>query len=159
FGFYESVIAAPSQQAALRAWGTSQNLFAQGLAHVVTDEETLKAALAHPGTPLQRAIGTKDPFALKPGTPKITGLDARSKERQPKKKSAPAQPTPPPPDRSKLTAAEKALAQLREDRAREERELRAKRAAIEAEEARSRQEWERRFADAQHILNRERRTY
>jgi hypothetical protein len=30
FGFYDTVVAAPSQVAALRAWGIHQNLFAGG---------------------------------------------------------------------------------------------------------------------------------
>ena len=38
FGFYDTVVAAPSRAAALRAWGTHQNLFASGEAKVATDE-------------------------------------------------------------------------------------------------------------------------
>ena len=30
FGFYDTIVAAPSQAAALRAWGVNQNLFASG---------------------------------------------------------------------------------------------------------------------------------
>ena len=47
-GFYDSVVAVPSQPAALRAWGTHQNLFAQGQAWLATDQAAIKAALEHP---------------------------------------------------------------------------------------------------------------
>jgi len=71
FGFFDSVVAAPSQESALRAWGTHQDLFASGDARLATDEAAVKAALEHPGAPLRRAVGTSDPFALQPsGLPK-----------------------------------------------------------------------------------------
>ena len=56
FGFFDSVVAAPSQAAALQAWGIHQNLFASGEAKVIEDEAAVAAALAHPETPLRRAI-------------------------------------------------------------------------------------------------------
>src|SRR5438045_1623573 len=62
FGFYDTVVAAPSQAAALRAWGTHQNLFASGDARLTTDEGAVRAALAHPEIPLRRALGSNDPF-------------------------------------------------------------------------------------------------
>jgi hypothetical protein len=37
FGFHDSVVAAPSQTAALRAWGTRQNLFGEGQARLTED--------------------------------------------------------------------------------------------------------------------------
>ena len=64
FGFFDIVLAAPSQAAALRAWGTHRNLFATGDAKVATDEAAIAAALEHPGTPLRRAVGSNEPFAL-----------------------------------------------------------------------------------------------
>jgi hypothetical protein len=64
FGFYDTVVAASSQAAALRAWGTHQNLFASGEAKVTTDEAAVAAALKHPETPLRRAVGSNDPFQL-----------------------------------------------------------------------------------------------
>ena len=44
-GFFETVVAAPSQAAALRAWGTHQNLFADGQARVTDDPQAVEAAL------------------------------------------------------------------------------------------------------------------
>jgi hypothetical protein len=120
FGFYDTVVAAPSQAAALRAWGTHQNLFASGDATLATDEAAVSAARAHPETPLRRAVGSGDAFALEP-TSLPTVPDAPNR---PAAKSAlkakPAKPPGPAPDRSKLDSAEKALGQLDDRRKREE---------------------------------------
>lgn len=47
-GFHDAFVAAPSQKAALAAWGTDSNLFAQGLAEQVIDESMMVDALAKP---------------------------------------------------------------------------------------------------------------
>jgi hypothetical protein len=44
FGFYDTVVAAPSRAAALHAWGSRQDLFANGQAKVTTDEAAVAAA-------------------------------------------------------------------------------------------------------------------
>jgi hypothetical protein len=132
FGFYDTVVAVPSQAAALRAWGVRQDLFASGEAKVATDAAGVKAALAHPGETLRRAVGSKDPFALQPGSlPKVP--DA------PKKKVTAKSPAPkpaaelkPPADRSKLDAAEAALRKVDERRKTEEADLRREEDALEA---------------------------
>jgi hypothetical protein len=81
FGFYDSVVAASSQAAALRAWGTHQNLFADGQARVTMDEAAVKAALSHPETPLRRAVGSNDGFELEPANlPQDTGCSKASGE-------------------------------------------------------------------------------
>ena len=69
FGFYDTVVAAPSQAAALRAWGMHQNLFASGEATVTTDEAAVAAAIAHPETPLRRAVGSNDSVRAGAGEP------------------------------------------------------------------------------------------
>ena len=56
FGFYDTVVASASQAAALRAWGTHQNLFASREATIATDETAIEAALRYPETPLRRAV-------------------------------------------------------------------------------------------------------
>lgn len=105
FGFYESVLAVPSKAAALRTWGSHQDLFAYGFAKPATDERAIAAALAHPGIPLVRAVGTHQPFEVKPrGLPKAAKPGAQAARK----------PTPPPPDRSRLAAAEKTLEQVEE---------------------------------------------
>ena len=121
FGFHESVVAAPSQAAALRAWGSHQNLFAEGLAKVTTEAAAVEAALSHPETPLRRAIGSTDAFELEAASlPKIprttkTATDTKAKDPAPKPKPAPS-----PPDRSPLDKAEQELGRLEDQRRREE---------------------------------------
>jgi hypothetical protein len=124
FGFYDTVVAAPSQAAALRAWGTHQNLFASGEAKLTTDEAAVAAAIAHPETPLRRAVGSKDAFALEPtGLPDVPDAPKKAAVK-PAAKAKPAALARPPADRSKLSAAEKALGELDEVRKREEADLR-----------------------------------
>ena len=56
-GFYDLAIAAPSMKAALEAWGASSNLFHQGFAKEVDDEEVIAATMEKPGVVLQRPVG------------------------------------------------------------------------------------------------------
>ncbi len=130
FGFHDSVVAARSQAAALRAWGIRQNLFTEGLARITDDPEAVEAARAHPEIPLRRAMGSKDPFELEP-----TALPAVPDA--PRRKGVKAKPEPepktPPADRSKLDAAEAALLRLDEKRKREEARLRERQAELNRE--------------------------
>ena len=73
-GFYELIVAAPSQAAALRAWGLHLNLFADGTARMATDERVIAAALAQPGVCLKRGVGSHDAFSLNPGLPRLPEL-------------------------------------------------------------------------------------
>ncbi len=135
FGFYDTVVAAASQAAALRAWGTHQNLFASGEAKITTDEAAVAAALEHPETPLRRAVGSTDPFQLEP-TSLPTVPDAPKRvAAKPTAKAKPKSAPKPPVDRSTLDAAEAALHQLDEARKREEADLR--RRQDELDEAKS----------------------
>lgn len=160
FGFHDSVVAAPSQAKALEAWGIRQNLFAEGRAAVTDDPDAIAAALAHPGTPLRRAVGSKDPFSLEPGLPDVP---APPKAKRPDLKLVPkavaTAPAPPPPDRSALEAAEKALAAINARRIEEEAELGRRREALESEEAASRQRWIKDRKAAEADLEKARRAY
>lgn len=74
-GFYDSVVAAPSQAAALRAWGLDKtNVFKEGFAEIATDPQAIEAALKQPETPLRRPVGSNDPFSLKPRIPKASEI-------------------------------------------------------------------------------------
>jgi len=131
-GFYDTVVAAPSQAAALRAWDIHQNLFADGQAKVADDARAVEAALAHPETPLRRAVGSQDPFSLDPaGLPEIP--DAPKKADAPAKPKAKAGRPKPPADRTKLDAAEKALRKLDDDRKREEAKLERRQDELDAD--------------------------
>ena len=124
FGFYDTVVAAASQAAALRAWVTHQNLFASGEAKVTTDEAAAAAALEHPETPLRRAVGSTDLFQLEPASlPRVPDAPRRAVAK-PAEKPKPKTKVKLPADRTALDAAEAALHRLDEARKREEAELR-----------------------------------
>ncbi len=78
-GFYDSVVAAPSQKAALAAWGASPREFAQGFARVTTDTAAVEAALAQPGVVLRRPAGSKGAFKAEPDAPRAPKLTAAQK--------------------------------------------------------------------------------
>jgi hypothetical protein len=136
FGFYDTVVAAPSQAAALRAWGVNQNLFASGEAKLTTDEAAITAATAHPETPLRRAVGSSDPFALEPTSlPDVPDAPKKKAVAKPAAKPKPSALARPPADRSKLDAAEKALGELDERRKREEADFRREAEDLETRRA------------------------
>jgi hypothetical protein len=107
-GFYDSYVAAPSQKAALEAWGIDRNLFAMEMADVVTDPDLTEEPLSKPGIVVRRPRGTPEE--------QIAALP-RDRNGRPKPKvnvrRRPARKTPPKPkpkpSRSRLDAAEAAL--------------------------------------------------
>jgi hypothetical protein len=128
-GFYDTIVAAPSRAAALRAWGMHQNLFASGEARVASDEAAMEAATKHPGQPLQRALGSQDAFTLEPTSlPKIP--DAPRKRPPPADK--PARPKRSVADRTGLNEAEAALEEIETSRRQEEADFQAQMEALDA---------------------------
>ena len=138
-GFVNAVVAAPSQKAALEAWGVRDNLFASGAATVVTDPDLIAQALAKPGEIVRVPISTDAGFlaAAKP-TPASNGkvpetvTTAPPKARVPKVKPPPF---PPLPDRSALTRAEKVLIEAQTRQGETLAELDAERDAYEKRRA------------------------
>ncbi len=59
-GFHDAYVAAPSQKAALEAWGSDSNLFAAGVAEVVTDPALTEEPLERPGEVVRRLRGSAD---------------------------------------------------------------------------------------------------
>ena len=108
-GFHDAYIAAPSQKAALEAWGADANLFARGVAEVVTDPQLTKEPLANPGEVIRKLRGTAAehvaalPKAARKAKHKASGVEAEPARRRPKAR---------PPSRRKLTAAEKAVTDM-----------------------------------------------
>jgi len=149
-GFYESVVAAPNQAEALKAWGVRQDLFATGEACVASDKNA-RAALAHPGMPLRRAIGADGAFSLDPAPPKAPAgpKPGRAATKAPK----------PPPDRSLLQAAEARLEEVDAERARAEADFRRRREALAAEETSARRSWAEARKAALRDVQLERRAY
>jgi hypothetical protein len=57
-GFHDAYVAAPSQKAALKAWGSDADLFARGFAELVTDAALTAAPLEHPGEVIRLRRGS-----------------------------------------------------------------------------------------------------
>ncbi len=146
FGFYDTVVAAPNQGEALKAWGVRQNLFAEGAARVVDDQEAVEAALAHPGAPLRRPIGSKDSFRLDPARPAM-----------PAAKSKPARHETP--DRTALSAAEAALRGARRNQAEEAADLAQRRKDLDTAERQAKTRWVRAEDDARRAIAKARRAF
>ncbi len=70
-GFFQLAVAAPSMQAALRAWGMTHNVFADGLAKETKDARIIEAATAQPGVVLRRPLGSKTAFSTDAKLPKV----------------------------------------------------------------------------------------
>jgi len=135
-GFHDAYVAAPSQKAALAAWGSSANLFARGVAELVTDEALTPEPLANPGTVVRRARGTDADYMAasaeaEPARPKRRRPPdedeppprARAKAKRPA--AIPPKPsTPPRPSRSRLDEAETTLEAMRSENAEALAELR-----------------------------------
>ena len=114
-GFHNAYVAAPSQKAALAAWGAKVDLFARGAAELVTNEALVAEPLATPGQVIRRSRGTtaEQLAALPPDSIKAASKSSRSAA---DKKPAPK------PGRAALDDAEAALgaAQARHTAAHEE---------------------------------------
>ena len=116
-GFFNAVVAAPSQKAALEAWGLRENVFANGAATVVTDPELIARALETPGEIVRVPVGSdaailagvKRPPKAPPEQQTAAKAKVAPATPSPRSVQAPP-PPPPPPDRIGLTAAEEALA-------------------------------------------------
>lgn len=120
-GFHDAYVAASSQKAALEAWGSDANLFARGVAEVVTDPELTAEPLARPGEVIRRLRGSaaEQLAALLPDQPKKSKTKSRAA-------AAPALR----PDRAEVEAAERALAEAEARQREEERALAAEEAKL-----------------------------
>jgi hypothetical protein len=114
-GFHDAYVAAVSQKAALEAWGSDSNLFAQKTAEIVTDPALTAEPLSKPGIVVKRLRGTAEEqlAALGPARPRVRkartevgGRAAASKQPVTAIKSKPR------PDRSALGAVEQDLSDL-----------------------------------------------
>ena len=131
-GFHDAYVAAASQKAALQAWGSERDLFARGIAEVVTDPALTAEPLAQPGTVIKRSRGTAaEQIAALPDTPAKTprrppddAADAPAAKPKPAPKPAPK------PDRRALDAADRAMAEAEARHRSEARALRAEEAAL-----------------------------
>jgi hypothetical protein len=148
-GFFESVVAAPSKAAALRAWGVHQDLFASGEAKLATDPAAVKAATADPGVPLKRAIGGNGRFERDPDLPHAPAAEPGKRGARPKPK----------PDRAALDAAEARLKEIEDEQADGEAEFERRREALEAEAAAAVEGWTAAREKADADVERKRRAF
>jgi hypothetical protein len=125
-GFHDAYVAAPSMKAALKAWGTTKDLFSRGAAELVTDPKLTEEPLAHPGEVLKLSRGsTAEQLAA---LPKDNPKDRSAKLRA---MSTIAVPTKPRPDKSKLEDAETALSEAANRHRRQSDDLDAQIAELE----------------------------
>jgi colicin import membrane protein len=136
-GFYDTIVAAPSQKAALEAWGAGANEFHQGFAAETKEPALVAAALEKPGIVLKRQFGTKgafEPDAPALAAPKAVAGRRGAQERARRKREAEKA-------RKAAEAERKAAKRERDEKLREierrQAELQAERDAVEAEFRRS----------------------
>jgi hypothetical protein len=137
-GFHDAYVAAPSQKAALEAWGADRNLFARGDAELVSDPKLTAAPLGQPGKVIRVARGSTAEH-LAAAAPKTAKKPVSGKKPA---SAAPRRKPPPRPSRARLDAAERAIEALREeqraalDQMRErEEQLATERRALEKRQA------------------------
>jgi hypothetical protein len=148
-GFHDAYVAAPSQKAAIEAWGSDRDVFARGEAELVTDPKLTAEPLARPGEVIKRLRGTaaEQLAALPPNktappanNERRTAIIGRGKKEAgpaPQgSKAKPARKVAPRPSRAALERAEAALAQAGDDKERALKRLREQEAALAEERAR-----------------------
>lgn len=133
-GFHDAYVAAPSQKAALEAWGADSNIFAQGIAEQVTDPKLMEEALADPGTVIKKVRGSADEHFAEldraPARKKAAkASDDGGKVVQLKPRAKPK----PKPSRDDLDAAEEALEKADNKQRKELRKIDDKMQALERE--------------------------
>lgn len=139
-GFYDTVVAAPSQKAALEAWGAGKAEFAKGFARISSDPGAVESALANPGVVLRRPFGSNRPFKrdadpVRP--PKVSPRQKRSAKERLKKAA--------------MAERQRAARELREAEAEAKRaraEIRRREAEFAREKAEAEAEARRRIARA-----------
>jgi len=130
-GFHDAFVAAPSQKAALEAWGAESNLFAAGVAEPVTDPALMDAPLARPGEVVRVLRGSAAEQIAALGRSEKKKADrpspgpSRKRERG---KRAPSRA--PRPSRTKVDKAEAGLAKVEARHRREVEKLLAEEAAL-----------------------------
>ncbi|MET4665654.1 hypothetical protein [Sphingomonas sp. PvP056] len=121
-GFHDAYVAAPTKKAALEAWGSTHDLFARGIAEIVTDPALTEEPLATPGKVIKRSRGTTAeqiaalPTVERPDRAASGDEDepqrstsAKAKAKTPAKPKVRPKPPPPRPSPDTLEAAEAEL--------------------------------------------------
>jgi hypothetical protein len=115
-GFHDAYVAAPSQKAALEAWGSDADLFARGMAERVEEAALMEEPLAHPGKVIRRLRGTAEEqlASLPPDRPKRKTTTSKQNDRAVERRGRSVRKEPKPrPSRTALERAEQALEEAR----------------------------------------------
>ena len=150
-GFHDAYVAAPTQKAAIAAWGADDDVFRRGTAELVTDPDLTKEPLARPGEVVKRLRGTAEEqiAALGEAEPPPRAAAKGAAKVRPKTRSKPPPRPKPRPRRDALAAAEAAIEDaearhgeaLKEIAAREAK-LARERKALETKQSRERERLE-----------------
>ena len=136
-GFHDAYVAAPSQKAALEAWGADGNLFAQGIAEQVDDPKLMEEPLARPGEVIRKLRGSADEHVAE--LAKAPALKGKKGGDMPSPRASPAigrggkKERGPKPSREELEDAEAALEKADKKQRKRLREIDDKVAALERE--------------------------
>jgi len=147
-GFHDAYVAAPTQKAAIEAWGSDRDVFARGEAELVTDPELTEEPLSRPGEVVKRLRGSAEEnlAALPPTKPKRkahgNGEDEEPKRSRSAASKAQTKPKPRP-SRRALDKAEEAIEAAKGKRDAAFEQLRRKEAAL----AKERRDLERKHAE------------
>ncbi|MFC7499097.1 hypothetical protein ACFQRC_07665 [Enterovirga sp. GCM10030262] len=174
-GFHDAYVAAPTQKAAIEAWGSDKDVFQRGQAELVTDAELTKEPLENPGKVIKRLRGTaaeqiaalaetpapaskRSAPRRKPGGrtgPQRSPGNDNEKPARPARAKAPPKPKPRP-SRANLDEAEQARAEAEarneaavKDLREREAALARERKALEKEQDKERERLEARREKAQ----------
>jgi hypothetical protein len=135
-GLTTSAVAVSSKAKALEAFGTTQDLFKQGLASETSDAELVQAALARPGEVITRSA--LDPSALEAALAAAPKPARKARDKGAKGKAEPpptARRGPPPALVARVRRLEERLAELEQRREAEKAEFAERRAALDELEA------------------------
>lgn len=131
-GFHDAYVAAPSQKAAIEAWGSDTDVFRRGQAEQITDPALARGPLERPGEVIKRLRGT--------AAEQLAALGDEPEPRRGGGAPGPTRPKPakntkprPKPSRGRIEEAETALAAADRKHSAERKALAEREAALARE--------------------------
>lgn len=164
-GFNDLYVAASSQKAALAAWGSEHDLFARGVAELVTDPALSAEPLASPGSVVKRSRGTAaDQLAALPPVSKKARSSDDASEAPSKAAPSDAKPKPAPkpkqkPSRADVDRAEADLDAITDTFARQLQDIAKREAALARERRTLERQRDEDLDDAKILVDKARRQY
>lgn len=134
-GFHDAYVAAPSQKAAIEAWGSSNDVFTRGEAERVTDPDLMAGPLERPGVVIKKLRGTaEEQLAALPPNKVRKPKPSQEKPKAPAKAPTRSKPKPRP-SRAALEKAEQAIEATMATHRAKMAQIREKEAALARERA------------------------